>query len=156
MNYTFSPRSSISEEIEEDILAFSNGNTPRTVISKNEEDYYIQSKLQYTNSDISSSEENEESDDSGQITYETSKDRYNRSYSRLDFQNVEELQHSAMYKHYRLDKQQYDGLKAFYDSYKSDNGMFSVKLLNSLLTSKKFNLNIFLHVIYRSFKDISK
>jgi len=64
MNYEFSPRSSISEEIEEDIVAYNNSsnniinNTDNHKKSINIHDYeYIPSKIDYTNSDMSSDDD---------------------------------------------------------------------------------------------------
>ncbi len=146
MNYEFSPRSSISEEIEEDIVAYNNSsnniinNTDNHKKSINIHDYeYIPSKIDYTNSDMSSDDDDNFDTDSRE-PHETSRDKYNRSFSRLDFQNSEELQYNVTHKCYRLSKKQYEELQLFYESNKSLNGLFSVKLLNSLLISNSANI----------------
>ncbi len=154
MNYEFSPRSSISEEIEEDLealnnndLSFNNNSTiNKSFKAESKYEYaYISPKNHYEISDMSSDDDD---DFDNPQSRETARDKYNRSYSRLDFQDSEELQYNEMYKYYKLNKNQYEELALFYESNKSLNGLFSVKLLNSLLTSTQTqSLNLIIKLV---------
>jgi hypothetical protein len=71
---------------------------------------------------------------------ENSRDKFDRSFSRLDFQNANqfEFHDDNLHKYYNLTYQQFVQLRSFYDEHKASNGLFCIKLLNNLLASKHF------------------
>lgn len=98
---------------------------------------YINSRVNY-DSDEDDDEDNTFTRVSADNQHETSRDKFDRSFSRLDFQNNSQIEFhdDNLHKFYNLTFQQFTQLKAFYDEFKSSNGLFDVKLLNDLLTSK--------------------
>lgn len=132
MNYVHSPNSSSNEDELDRLIV--NG---RYMVDETYEDEYINSRVNY-DSDEDNDEENTFTRVSTDNQYETSRDKFDRSFSRLDFQNNSQIEFhdDNLHKYYNLTYQKFTQLKAFYDEFKSSNGLFCIKLLNDLLTSK--------------------
>lgn len=125
MDYENSAGSSLSEGIEDE-YDFEHS-------YEKSDEIYIESRMNNSHTDeedefthIRSSREN----------YLTSRDKYNRSFSRLDFLNAEPVTNPFI--HHKLKPEQFEQLQEFYNSNKSSNGLLCVKLLNYLLTSNNF------------------
>lgn len=121
-------------------------NSAGSSISEGIDDYYFEHSYEksdemYIESRMNNSHTDEEDEfahvRSSRDDYLTSRDKYNRSFSRLDFLNTQPVTNSVI--HHKLKPEQFTQLKEFYNSNKSANGLLCVKLLNYLLTSKFFD-----------------